>query len=66
MAKEKSVINLLGGKEVTIENNVSSVSLTFSYLYVKDSDCKFKELYYDDLIKLATALLKSALTTGRS
>ena len=60
MAEEERVINLLGGKKVTIENNVSSISLTFSYLYVTKPDYKFEDLYYDDLIKLAIALLNSA------
>ena len=60
MAEEESVINLLGGKKVTIENNVSSISLTFSCLYGTKPDYKFEDLYYDDLIKLAVALLNSA------
>ena len=60
MAEKEGVINLLGGKKITIENNVNSISLTFSYLYATKTDYKFEDLYYEDLIKLAVALLNSA------
>ena len=54
------IIDLLGGKKITIEENVNTISLTFSCLFVKNADYKFEELYYEDLIKFATELLKSA------
>ena len=53
-------VDLLGGKKIIIEENVNTVSLTFSCLFVKDTDYKFEELYYEDLIKFATGLLKRA------
>ena len=53
-------LDLLGGKKITIESQVNTVTLQFHYLFKHKNDCQFSDLYYEDLIKLATALLKMA------
>ena len=54
------IIDLLGGKKITIESRVNTVTLRFHYLFTHQNDYKTNDFYYEDLIKLATALLKMA------
>ena len=56
----KETIDLLGGKKITIESHVNVVALHFSYLFMHQNDYQTSDFYYEDLIKLATALLKMA------
>lgn len=53
-------IKLLGGKLVEIEDCGFSINLKFRDIFIDQENFVFHELYYDDLIKLATALLKKA------
>ena len=53
-------IELSGGNTVEIQTCGNNISLTFRNMFFTDSECNLNKLYYEDVIELATSLLRIA------